>query len=107
MNTLFVMLQATGQGGGYSFFIMIGLMIAVMYFFMIRPQNKRQKEIQKFRNSLAIGQKVITSSGIYGTIREINDADNSVVLEIASNVKVTIDKAHIFANPADAATPQK
>lgn len=69
-----------------------------MYFFMIRPQNKRQKEIQNFRKNLAVGQEVITAGGIYGKVKEIEDS--VVVLEIASGVKIRIDKNSIFANAA-------
>jgi preprotein translocase subunit YajC len=69
-----------------------------MYFFMIRPQNKRQKQINDFRKTLQVNQKVITAGGIHGTIKEI--ADDTVVLEIASGVKITIDKASIFADSA-------
>lgn len=95
MNLLFVFLQA-GGGGDYSFLIM---MVAIfMYFFMIRPQNKKQKEIANFRKNLEVGQEVITAGGIYGKIKEIED--NTVVLEIASGVKIKIDRNSIFANAA-------
>ena len=71
---------------------------------MIRPQNKKQKEIANFRKSLQVNQKVITAGGIHGIIKEIND--NDVVLEIASNVKIHIDKNSIFAAAADANSSQ-
>ena len=74
---LFTMLQAaaTAQQGGsqLSFWIMIILVFAVMWFFMIRPQRKQQKEIEKFRNELKKGDKVVTDGGIYGTILEVQD----------------------------------
>lgn len=95
MNLLFVFLQA-GGGGDYSFLIM--MVVAIMYFFMIRPQNKKQKEIANFRKNLEVGQEVITAGGIYGKIKEIED--NTVVLEIASGVKIKIDRNSIFANAA-------
>ena len=69
-----------------------------MYFFMIRPQNKKQKEIANFRKNLEVGQEVITAGGIYGKIKEIED--NTVVLEIASGVKIKIDRNSIYANAA-------
>ena len=72
------------------------LIFAVMYFFMIRPQNKKQKEIANFRKSLQVNQSVITAGGIHGTIKEITD--DYIVLEIASNVKIKIDKNSIFAD---------
>ena len=97
MNTAFVLLQAQA-GGDYSFLIMMVAIFAIMYFFMIRPQNKKQKEIQNFRQNLEVGQEVITAGGIYGKVKEIED--NVVVLEIASGVKIRIDKNSIFANAA-------
>ena len=80
------------------------IIIGFMYFFMIRPQNKKQKEIANFRKSLQVNQQVITAGGIHGIIKEIND--NDVVLEIASNVKIHIDKNSIFAAAADANSSQ-
>ena len=97
MTPAFVLLQAQG-GGGYSFLIMMVAIFAIMYFFMIRPQNKKQKEIQNFRKNLEVGQEVITAGGIYGKVKEIEDT--LVVLEIASGVKIKIDKNSIYANAA-------
>jgi preprotein translocase subunit YajC len=95
------MLQAPAAGMDSSMmWIMLILMFVIMYFFMIRPQNKKQKEIAEFRRSLQVGQQVITAGGIHGTIKEINDSD--VVLEIDRNVKVRVDKNSIFAAAADA-----
>lgn len=87
------------QGGGEMMWIMLIAMFAIMYFFMIRPQNKKQKEINNFRKSLEVGKKVVTAGGIHGKIKEIKD--NCVVLEIADNVKIQIDKNSIFASPED------
>lgn len=98
MNTLLVCLQAGAQGGDYSFLIMMVAIFAIMYFFMIRPQNKKQKEIANFRKNLEVGQEVITAGGIYGKVKEIEDT--FVVLEIASGVKIKMDKNSIFANAA-------
>lgn len=100
MTTLsFSLLQAAGNAGGTSsFLIMIVLMFAIMYFFMIRPQNKKQKEIQNFRNSLSKGQEVVTAGGIYGTIRDIDDVNNIITLEIANGVRVRIDRNSIYAS---------
>ncbi len=106
MNLLTVfLLQAPAAGpDGSLTLIMIVAMIAIMYFFMIRPQNKKQKEIANFRKSLQVNQKVITAGGIHGVIKEINDSD--VILEIASNVKIRIDKNSIFAAASDANSSQ-
>ena len=97
MTPAFMLLQAQG-GGDYSFLIMMVAIFAIMYFFMIRPQNKKQKEIQNFRKNLQVGQEVITAGGIYGKVKEVED--NVIVLEIASGVKIKIDKNSIYANAA-------
>ncbi len=98
MNTAFVILQAQAGGFDGSFMIMMIAIFAIMYFFMIRPQNKKQKEIQNFRKNLEVGQEVISAGGIYGKVKAIED--NVVVLEIASGVKIRIDKNSIYANAA-------
>ena len=96
-----VLLQAPAAGMDSSMmWIMLILMFVIMYFFMIRPQNKKQKEIAQFRRSLQVGQSVITAGGIHGVVKEIND--NDVMLEIDRNVKVRVDKNSIFAAAADA-----
>ena len=95
MNLAFVYLQAQA-GGDYSFIIMMIVIFAIMYFFMIRPQNKKQKEIQNLRNNLQVGQDVISAGGIYGKVKAIEG--NVIVLEIASGVKIRIDKNSIYAD---------
>lgn len=104
MNLLLVFLQEAvpPAGGGNMMWIMLIAMFAIMYFFMIRPQNKKQKEIANFRKSLEVGQRVITAGGIHGKIKDIQD--NCVTLEIADNVKIKIEKSSIFASAEDAAT---
>ena len=89
------------DGDKFSFLgspmFMFIIIIAIMYFLMIRPQRKRQKEIENFRNSLQPGMEVVTSGGLYGKIKEING--NIVVVEIAHNVNVRVDISVVFANP--------
>lgn len=98
---------ATGQqGSGWSFWIMIVAIFAIMYFFMIRPQKKKQKQIEQFRKNLSVGNQVVTAGGIHGTIREVNDATNTIVLEIDKNVKITVEKSSIYANAGSAAEAQ-
>ena len=93
MNT--ILLQAQGQGGGMGMIIMLVVLFAIMYFFMIRPQNKKQKEIQKFRNELTVGQEVVTIGGVYGTIKSIDEVANTVTLEVATGVKIIYAKEAI------------
>lgn len=102
MNLLTILLDgavAAQQGGGYSFIIMMVAIFAIMYFFMIRPQNKKQKEIARFRNSLQVGQDVITAGGIYGKVKQIQD--DKISLEIASGVKIQIDRSSVYASAPD------
>lgn len=81
--------------------LMLVAMFAILYFFMIRPQQKKQKEIQKFRNSLTVGQDIVTIGGMHGTIKSINDADNTVTIEVATGVKIKFAKAAIVPNYSD------
>ena len=80
---------------------------AIMYFFMIRPQQKKQKEIRNFQNSLQEGSKVVTGGGIYGTIKKVDIATGKIELEIAKGVVITVDKGSVFADVAASATVSK
>ncbi len=96
-----VLLQAQGQPSMMPTILMLVAMFAILYFFMIRPQQKKQKEIQKFRNSLTVGQDIVTIGGMHGTIKSINDADNTVTIEVATGVKIKFAKAAIVPNYSD------
>ncbi len=72
---------------------MILLMFLIMWLFMIRPQRKQQKELEKFRSELKKGEKVITAGGIYGTIAEIEE--RTVLLKVDGEVKLRVDKTSI------------
>ena len=93
------------MNGDYSIWIMMIAMFAIIYFFMIRPQSKKQKEIMNFRKNLEVGQKVITAGGVYGKIKELKDT--TVILEIADNVKIKIDKNSIYASAPESASNQE
>jgi preprotein translocase subunit YajC len=92
--------QAAQGGGSLNFLLMMGLIFVVMYFFMIRPQQKRQKELRKFREELKKGDKVVTSGGIYGVIVEIKD--NYALVEVDKDVKLRFDKSTILKDMSDA-----
>ena len=97
MTVFFLQAPAAGPaGGGSMMWIMLIAMFVIMYFFMIRPQNKKQKEIAKFRKNLEVGQSVVTAGGIYGKIKEVED--NTVVVEVAAGVKIKVDKNSIYAD---------
>lgn len=89
------LLQAQ-DGGGLSMILMLVAMFAIMYFFMIRPQQKRQKEIQKFQNSLEEGTEVVTGGGIYGTVKKIDLTKGIIEVKIADGVIIKVDKGYVF-----------
>ncbi|MDD4968701.1 MAG: preprotein translocase subunit YajC [Paludibacter sp.] len=109
MNLLSILLQAAAPAAGgassYSGILMMVLIFVVFYFFMIRPQSKRQKEIKKQREAMQVGDKVVTSGGIYGKVKEIKET--TVIVEIAENVRIKIDKNSVFATADDIQTPAK
>ncbi|TNF48637.1 MAG: preprotein translocase subunit YajC [Bacteroidetes bacterium] len=78
--------------------IMLGMILIVFYFFMIRPQMKKQKELKKFRESLKTGDKVVTIGGIHGKILEVNDA---TVLISSEGSKIRLDKSAIAQSSED------
>lgn len=84
--------------GGGSNLIMIVLMIGVFYFFMIRPQMKKQKELKKFRENLAQGDKVVTIGGIHGKILEVTD---TTVLIATEGTKLRLDKTAVAQSVED------
>lgn len=95
--TTSILLAAQGQAGQGSPLPMILMMVAVfaiMWLFMIRPQQKKQKQIREFQNSLQDGNSVVTGGGIYGTVKHI-DTDK-VDVEIARGVVITVDKHYVF-----------
>ena len=86
---------AQPQGGGIQMIVMLVGLFVIVYFFMIRPQNKKQKEIQKFRNALEVGQDVITIGGIHGTIKRIEDND-IITLSVSTGVEIKFDRSAIM-----------
>lgn len=96
-----LVLQAAAGGSRMSFLIMMMVAIfAIMWFFMIRPQQKKQKEIRKFQNALAEGTKVVTGGGVYGTVKRVDLEANTVDVEIARGVVITVAKGYVFADAA-------
>jgi preprotein translocase subunit YajC len=105
MNNLLFIAQITGKPAGASnpltsMLIPMLVIMVIFYFFMIRPQVKRQKELRTFRESLSKGDKVVTTGGIYGKIVEIKD--NAVIIQIDDNVNIRVDKAAIIKDMSDA-----
>ena len=88
------------QGSGMMSILMIVALVAIFYFFMVRPQSKKQKEIRKFRDAMQKGDMVTTAGGIHGKIIEIKDS--VIILQIDDNVKITIDKSMVYPSANDA-----
>lgn len=84
-----------------SFILMMVIIFAIMWFFMIRPQQKKQKEIQKFRNSITKGQRIVTAGGIYGTVKDVDEANNILKVEIANGICIQVDKGSVYASPQE------
>ncbi|MBO4606505.1 MAG: preprotein translocase subunit YajC [Prevotella sp.] len=98
-SSILLAAQAQGQGGGgMSMLIMMVAIFAIMWFFMIRPQQKKQKEIRNFQNALQEGTRVVTGGGIFGTVKRIDIQNNKVDVEIAKGVVIEVDKAYVFAD---------
>lgn len=99
MNTIVLAAQAAQSGGSMlSLLLMMVAIFAIMWLFMIRPQQKRQKKIREFQNSLQEGSSVVLGGGIYGTVKHINLENNTVDVEIARGVVITVDKNYVFAS---------
>lgn len=92
LNT--ILLQAQQGGSGWSMIVMMVAIFAIFYFFMIRPQNQRQKKIQEARAQLAKGSKVITQGGIYGTVEKVEE--NTFIISVADGVKVRVEKNCVY-----------
>lgn len=97
MTTMVLAAQAA-QGGGMGMLVMMVAIFAIMWLFMIRPQQKKQKEIRNFQNSLQEGTKVVTGGGIYGTVKRIDLTTNTLELEVARGVVITVDNSSVYAD---------
>lgn len=100
MNNLFISLQAQAQPGGspWSSLIFIVLLIVVFWLFFIRPQSKKAKEEQKFREGLQKGDKVVTIGGFHGKVTEVKET--TVMISIAPNTEVEVEKTALVQNGA-------
>ena len=101
MNLLNILLDTSQSQGGspWSMIIMLVLMGVVFYFFMIKPQQKRQKELNEFRAGIQKGDKVMTVGGIHGVVADITDT--TVILSIAQDVNIAVEKTCVVADNTD------
>jgi len=99
-SNMFVLLQAAQTGGSpWMSIIMIALIIVVFYFFMIRPQMKRQKELKQFQESLKKGDRVLVAGGIFGTVEELKD--DSIIVTIAHDTTIRVLKNSVYRDATD------
>ena len=89
-------------GGSMSMILMMVVLFGIMYFFMIRPQQKKQKALQEARNAIKVGDKVVTAGGVHGKVREVGDT--FFIVEIAENVKIKIEKESVYVSAEDTQT---
>jgi preprotein translocase subunit YajC len=98
---LYLMAQPAGGAGQTNpllTFLPLILVFVVFYFFMIRPQMKKQKEMNNYRSALKRGDKIITTGGIYGKVFEVKD--NYVTIEVGGDVKLKVDKNALLKDPS-------
>ena len=100
MNTAILLAaQAAGkQGSPLPMIVMMLVIGAIMWFFMIRPQQKKQQQIRAFQNALKEGDSVVTGGGIFGKVKHIDINSNKIDVEIARGVVITVDKGYVFAD---------
>lgn len=100
MTTHTILLQAAGDtGAGFNGIFMIVAIIAIFYFMMIRPQQKKQKEIRKFRDNLGVGDKIVTAGGIHGKITGVKD--DHFTVSIANGVEIKVEKGSVYPGGAE------
>lgn len=102
MTNLF--LQSGSGQSGLPMLIMMVAIFAIMWLIMIRPQQKKQKKIREFQNALKEGDKVVTGGGVYGTVKRVNAQENTIDIEVARGVVITVAKGYVFAD-ATSQTP--
>ncbi|MBO6216960.1 MAG: preprotein translocase subunit YajC [Prevotella sp.] len=95
-----LLLQAQQGGSMMPMILMMVAIFAIMWLFMIRPQQKKQKEIRAFQNALTEGTKVVTGGGVYGTVKRVDLEKNIVEVEIARGTVINVDKNYVFADIA-------
>ena len=96
ITSTFLAAQAASQGSPLPMILMMVAIFAIMWLFMIRPQQKKQKQIRAFQNSLKEGDSIVTGGGIFGTVKRIDMTTNKIDVEISRGVVITVDKGYVF-----------
>ena len=95
MDILFANVQPAQNGGGLAAFLPFILIMFIIYFLMIRPQTKRQKQKELMRDSLKKGDKIVTIGGIHGTIQGFKEKNTLVLLKVDNNINITLSKTAV------------
>ncbi|WP_077196259.1 preprotein translocase subunit YajC [Prevotella ihumii] len=99
MNTVILLAaQGAASGSPLPMILMMVAVFAIMWLFMIRPQQKKQKQIRAFQNALKEGDSVVTGGGIFGKVKRVDLTVNKIDVEIARGVVITVDKGYVFAD---------
>lgn len=107
LNLIFLQAAPAAEGtqqSSWSFWVMMIAIFVIFYFFMIRPQQKKQKELQAQREALKKGDKVVSAGGIYGIIKEVQET--TFLVEVAKDVTIKIDKGSVYVAAEDAQQAQ-
>jgi preprotein translocase subunit YajC len=92
--TFYLAMAAPGQGaGGLWQFLPFALILGIFYFLILQPMKNRQKKVQEFQSSLSVGDRIVTTSGIYGQVTKLNE--KTVQVQIADKVRVEVARAAI------------
>jgi preprotein translocase subunit YajC len=91
--SLLVSMSSLGDQGQITSFLPVALILAIFYFLILMPMQRRQKKVQEFQEALKVGDKIVTTGGIYGQITRVND--KSVQLQVADKVRIEIARASV------------
>ena len=95
LNTILLQAaQGSGSGSGMTPLLLFLAIVVIFYFFMIRPQSKQRKEMQKKRDAMKAGDKVVTAGGIHGRVREISE--NTLIMEIDKGVEIRVNRDSVY-----------
>lgn len=94
LNTILLQAAQSSGGSGMMTLLMFLAIVVIFYFFMIRPQSKQRKEMQKKRDAMKAGDKVVTAGGIHGRVREISE--NTLIMEIDKGVEIRVNRDSVY-----------
>jgi preprotein translocase subunit YajC len=92
-QTLVFAMGSTGQEPAWMSFVPFAMVLAILYFLILLPMKKQRKKVQEFQTGLKVGDKIVTTGGMYGLITRVNDT--SVQLQIADKVRIEIARASV------------